>query len=83
MLWSRTVDTWSDGCPGRGEHLPELAREELARVVALDVADDFDGAVGPRGLHIACIDLRLAKNSSALASAYDFFFSSLTNLNLE
>ena len=37
---------------------------------------------GPSVLE-ACIDLRLANNSSALQSASDFFFSSLTNLKLE
>ena len=37
------------------EHLPELAREELARVVALDVADDLDSQTGPSVYLEACI----------------------------
>ena len=34
------------------EHLPELGREELTRVVALHVADEIvRAAVSPQGLH--------------------------------
>ena len=62
------------------EHLPELTREELARVVALDFADDLDRAVSFRGGHI---DLRLAKNSSAFSFASDLCFSSLRSVYLE
>ena len=38
--------TWSGVDALVSEHLPELAREELTRVVVLDVADYIDRAVG-------------------------------------
>ena len=56
------------------EHLPELAREEPARVVALDIADEILTGRGP-SVFEAAIDLRLAKNSSAFSFASDLCFN--------
>jgi hypothetical protein len=54
-----------------GEHRLELAREELARVIAHLTLPTIE--MGPSRRE--AIDLRLAKNSLAFSSASDFFFS--------
>ena len=63
-----------------GEHLPELVRGELARVVALVMLPTI--WIGPSVLELA-IDLRLARNSSALVIASDLCFNKLMSLYLD